>query len=179
MNKISLINNKTEESHDNKVKKKSKFKKFLSSSMAVMVLSVGLAAPMTLRADDTDKKEIKTVQDANERLVDGMKKIKKKAEKKLEEVREEIKEIDKKIEQNNKEIEESKKREMEAKKQEMEARKQIEENNRKFCSKLETIIPAMKNYCSKNKCSEEQNKKMSEAQKDYKERCEKLVTKRE
>jgi TolA-binding protein len=162
MNKISLIkNNKTEESHDNQVKKKSKFKKFLSSSMAVMVLTVGLSSPMTLRADDSQER------------------VKKRIDKTIELIDEKIEEKDKRIEKNNeiiekadKEIERNKKIVEEAKKEEMEARN-------KLCKGLEEQIPQMKDYCSKNKCDENQKSILKRSLNTYKEKCETLVVKSE
>lgn len=144
MNKISLINNKTKES--NNKRKKNKFKKFLSSSMAVMVLSVGLAAPMTLRGEETEKKT-HTINDVKEKLD----------------------RIEEKLDKTIKMVEEKKAEEL----------KKIEEAKIEYCSNLEKNIPLMRDYCSKNKCDEEQNKILTSSLKDYKELCEKLVTKKE
>jgi TolA-binding protein len=165
MNKISPINNKTEESHDNKVKKKSKFKKFLSSSMAVMVLSVGLAAPMTLRGEETEyDKKVK-------RVVNLMEKEIEKNNQKIEDNNKKIEDNNKKIEENNKEIEKSKKVLEEAKKEEMEARKELKKN----CISLEKWLVQVKNHCSNNECTTEQKKTILEKDKEYSRNCEELL----
>jgi TolA-binding protein len=169
MNKISLIkNNKTEESHDNQVKKKSKFKKFLSSSMAVMVLTVGLSSPMTLRADDSQervKKRIdKTIELIDEKIEENNKIVEEK-NKRIEKNNEIIEKADKEIERNKKIVEEAKKEEMEAR--------------NKLCKGLEEQIPQMKDYCSKNKCDENQKSILKRSLNTYKEKCETLVVKSE
>ncbi len=128
-----------------------KFNKFFSTVTAVMIASSLTLGPMTLRAEDTENKD---KQYTKQEVLDALTKVKEENNKKIKEADERIKKADKEIN---------------------EAKEKLENINKKYCSDLEKIIPAMKDYCSKNKCTEDQNKKMTEAQKEYKDNCEKLV----
>jgi chromosome segregation ATPase len=149
-----------------------------------MIASSIAMGPMTLRGEETEKKT-PTVQDVREKL-DGMKETvkktletieEKKAEekKKIEEADKKIKESKKRVEESNKKVEESNKRVEESNKRVEESNKRVKEADKKYCAELETNIPLMKDYCSKNECGEEQNKILKRSLKDYKEICEKLV----
>jgi|GEM_PF-2839100 len=97
-----------------------------------------------------------------------------KAKKRIELI-DEVAEARKKIAEYDKKEKEALELKVKYEQQAKEADKKIQEADKKYCLELETLIPAMKNYCSKHKCTEEQNKKMSKAQNDYKEICERLV----
>jgi hypothetical protein len=128
------------------MKELSKFTKFLSSLIAVMVLSVGLAAPMILRADDNNKELIKKTKAA---LLEE----KERNDRKIKEADETIKKADEEIAKAKKKIEEAK----------------------KLCLNLNNWLIKAEEYCSKNKCSEEDNKIVNEKKKEYQENCSELM----
>ena len=83
----------------------------------------------------------------------------------VKDVKEDLKEMKKTVNEIKIEIEKRKAEEM----------KKVEEATKEYCAKAEVNIPIMKKYCSENKCTDEQNKILTESLKNYKEKCEKLI----
>ena len=163
-----------------------KFNKFFSTISIVMIASSLTLGPMTLRAEDTTQKQVESFktlldEDIRESTKELIKQLIDKLNKK--EFNNETKELLAKIrkalleekEINNQKIKEADERIKKADEEIKEAKEKQEESNKMYCNTLNVTIPQMKNYCSKNKCTEEQNKILAESLKDYKEKCKTLV----
>jgi len=175
MNKNTQIQtiNGNESNTIQKKSKKNKFNKFFTTVSAVMIASSIALSPMTLRADDTDKKEKKnhTTEEVIE-LID----------KKIEENNKIIEKNNKDIEQNNKDIEQSKKKIEENKKKMEIEKKKLEEARNKLKTKCESMgnnIQLAEKYCTENECTKEQKEILKKSKNTYNEECVRFVAKSE
>jgi septal ring factor EnvC (AmiA/AmiB activator) len=151
-----------------------KLNNLFSTVTTVMIASSIALVPMTLRGEETEDKNQITYEELIKKSKESTEELRKAGEKNMKEGLEGIKKADEKIEKADAEIERSKKEIEDAKKKIEEADKKIEEA-KKLCLNLNNWLIKAEEYCSKNKCSEEDNKIVNEKKKEYQENCSELM----